>query len=182
MVPMPWQLMPAPKMARVLSAALIAGVRSRAVAEDASVVGGTIARRLQSNSSCWHLPPAVSGNVSDTTSGSIIGFGGRCGGVNYNALTGEDMYLVQIPSNAPGPQGTLTVSTCGGATWDTELIVPAALVEGVCPHNQSEFACGAGQTTISAACRALCLIPFLPIPRRRMWKLACVHGRTPSRL
>lgn len=101
-------------------------------------------------SQCIVTPRSVSGSWTGTTTGSVVGFGGSCNGVSYNSATGENMLIVSLPQTAP-VGGTLTLDTCNGTTWDTELIVSRALPAGMrCPSNSSMFTCLAASDDASA--------------------------------
>ena len=92
-------------------------------------------------SECINPPRALSGSWRGTTTGSNIGFGGSCNGASYNSAGGESLVVVSLPMNAPFG-GTLTLDTCNGTTWDTQLIVSTPLPQGMrCPTNSSMFTC-----------------------------------------
>lgn len=92
-------------------------------------------------SECINPPRALSGSWRGTTTGSNLGFGGSCNGASYNSAGGENLVVVSLPMNAP-LGGTLTLDTCNGTTWDTQLIVSTPLPQGIrCPTNSSMFTC-----------------------------------------
>lgn len=91
---------------------------------------------------CTNMPYGLSGSWTGSTIGGSGGFGGSCGGVSYNALTAENMLIVNVPGTAP-PGGSLSLDTCNGTSWDTELIVSNALMNAQCPSSASLFTCAA---------------------------------------
>ena len=82
----------------------------------------------------------TAGTWSGSTEGGYVSFGGSCNGVSFSALTGENLLLVQVPATAPA-NGTLTLDTCTGTNFDSEIVVSGPLTGGQCPRNQSEFTC-----------------------------------------
>lgn len=110
---------------------------------------------------CFFPPPSISGTWVGATNGSGAtgGLGGTCGGVTYSALTGENIVVVSVPSSAV-PGGSLTVDTCTGTSWDTELIISNALVGG-CPASSAAFTC-AGANDDSCGLQSRVSIPATP--------------------
>ena len=122
-------------------------------------LAGRDARALQAVT-CRNLPSTLAGSLNDTTVGSVVpGFGGSCSGVTFEAL-GSDLLLYTVPAGAP-PGGVLTVSTCGGATWDTEIVVSLPLAGGRCPANSSFFTCGAANDD-GCGVQSIVTIPTAP--------------------
>jgi len=89
---------------------------------------------------CIILPSTLSGSWRGTTVGTAIGISGNCNGVSFNERDGGNLLVLTVPDTAT-LGGFLTVDTCNGTTWDTELIVSAPLVSGTCPS--SSFTCAA---------------------------------------
>ena len=102
------------------------------------LIAGAFAQNMTPR--CTFLPRELSGSWTGTTAGASGGFGGTCGGVSYNPLTSENLLILNVPASAP-PGGMLTLDTCNGTSWDTEIIVSTPLPGGRCPTNSSAFTC-----------------------------------------
>ncbi len=90
----------------------------RAAAMAASLALGSIAMAQPANNVCTNAIPIGNTTVAGTTVAATNDFAGTCG----NSSTSPDVwYLYTAPAT-----NTITVSTCGGASWDTVLSVHTA--------------------------------------------------------
>lgn len=81
----------------------------------------------------------ITGQYNGSTLGGSAGFGGNCGGVDYNGADSEQLVLIRIPPGA-APGGQLTVDTCTNVRFDTEVVVARA-PGGSCPTTPGSFVC-----------------------------------------
>ena len=114
---------------------------------------------------CYSGRPGLFGSWSGTTQGSEdVGFGGTCNGVSFSQAVGEKLVIVTVPGNAP-PGGSLTLHTCVGTNFDSEIIVAGPLLGNACPRTQSEFNCLASNDDY-AGCgnglQSLVVVPATP--------------------
>lgn len=85
----------------------------------------------------------ASGTYAGTTAGKASPIGTSCGVAPGTG--GQQILAWTAPSS-----GTVFFSTCGGATWDTQLFVGTSTVAATCPTSTAQFSCVA--TNDDATC------------------------------
>ena len=92
---------------------------------------------------CWSntTEGSMSTSYRGTTTDAFLRLGGICQGVSFDAAGGENLVLVSVPASA-APGGYLRISTCGGASFDTLLLLSkAGSAAGGCLRNAEEMTC-----------------------------------------
>ena len=80
-------------------------------------------------------------SVSSDTRGARIGLAGVYEGVVYHGDAAQHMVVLTVPAAQPWG-GHISVSTCGGADWDTVLLISRAEAPGAaCLLRSADFRC-----------------------------------------